>query len=181
MLTKNVLVPIAGGIEEIEAVTIIDILRRAKVSVRVCTIEDREITGAHGIKIVADSEFVDEVLNDYDAIVLPGGTEGAQRFFAHGALGDAIKNFVKDGNLVAAICASPAIVLAGLGILNNKKATCYPAFKDRLSHYVDEKVVIDGNIVTSQGPATALPFALRLVEILVDKKTADSIKEGVLA
>jgi 4-methyl-5(b-hydroxyethyl)-thiazole monophosphate biosynthesis len=180
MLTKNVLVPIANGIEELEAVTIIDVLRRGGLSVRVSTIEEREITGANGIKIVADSDFIDEALDDYDAIVLPGGTEGAEYFFAFAPLGSAIKRFVKEGRLVGAICASPAIVLAGLNVLDDKKATAYPSFKQMVKNYVDEKVVVDNNIITSQGPGTAFPFAFKLVEIMAGIKIANAVKAGML-
>lgn len=180
MLKKNVLVPIANGVEEIEAVTIIDVLRRAGLEVRVSSIEEREITGANGIKIVADSDFIDEVLGDYDAIVLPGGTEGAQRFLAFVALNDALKRFLKAGNLVGAICASPAVVLAGLGLLDGKKATAYPSFKHMIKNYVDERVVVDGNIITSQGPGTALAFALKIAEILVGEKQASAVRAGML-
>lgn len=181
MLTKNVLVPIANGIEEIEAVTIIDVLRRAGLSVRASSIEGREITGANGIKIVADSDFIDEVLDDYDAIILPGGTTGAEHFFAFPALDKALKQFAKNNNLVGAICASPAIVLAGFGLLDTKKATCYPAFKHLIKNYVDEKVVVDGTIITSQGPGTALLFALRVAEILAGPAIAQKVKAGMLA
>lgn len=181
MNKKNILVPIANGIEEVEAVTIIDVLRRAGISVRVSTIEEREITGANGIKLVADSDFIDEVLEDYDGIVLPGGTEGAKRFFAHAALLKAIKRFNQQGDLVAAICASPALVLSAIGLLDNKKATSYPSFKQKIPHFIDEKVVVDGHIVTSQGPGTALPFALKLAEILAGEKISREVKAGMLA
>jgi 4-methyl-5(b-hydroxyethyl)-thiazole monophosphate biosynthesis len=181
MLTKNVLVPIANGIEEIEVVTIIDVLRRGGLSVRVSSIEEREITGANGIKIVADSDFIDEALDDYDAIVLPGGTEGAEYFFAFAPLGNAIKRFVKEERLVGAICASPAIVLAGLNLLDDKKATSYPSFKHLIKNYIDEKVVVDKNIVTSQGPGTALLFALKLLEIMAGTGIYNKVKSGMLA
>jgi 4-methyl-5(b-hydroxyethyl)-thiazole monophosphate biosynthesis len=181
MNKKNVLVPIANGIEELEAVTIIDVLRRAGVSVRVSSIEDREIIAANGVKIVADSRFMDEVIEDYDALILPGGSEGAKRFFAYQSLIDALKRFHQKKMMIAAICASPAVVLAGIGLLDNKKATGYPSFRQKIPNYVDEKVVIDGNIITSQGPGTALPFALKLAQILVDEKTAKEVKSGMLA
>lgn len=181
MLSKNVLVPIANGNEEIEVITIVDILRRANVGVRVASIEDREITGANGIKIVADSDFVDEVVDDYDAIILPGGTEGAKRYVEHTSLTRALKEFHQKDLLVAAICASPALVLAPLGLLKDKKATCYPSFKDKIANYVDQPYVEDGNVVTSQGPGTAMAFALHLVKILASETTANQIKSGVLA
>ena len=178
---KNILVPVAHGIEEIEAVTIIDTLRRAGQAVRVTSIEEREIMGANGIKIVADSLYIDEVIEDYDAIILPGGTEGARLFAAHGPLVKALKIFAKSDKLVAAICASPALVLAHHGILDDKKATCYPSFKGELKNYVDQKVVEDGNVITSQGPATAISFALALAKKLAGQKVADEVKNGMLA
>jgi protein deglycase len=181
MIKKNILVPIANGVEELEAVSIIDVLRRSGLVVRVSTIEEREITGANGIKIVADSDFIDEVLDDYDAIVLPGGTEGAERLLAFAPLGKALKRFATNNNLVGAICASPAIVLAAYGLLDTKKATCYPSFKHLVQNYVDENVVVDGNIITSQGPGTALLFALRIAEILAGPKVASQVKAGMLA
>ncbi len=181
MFSKNVIVVIADGIEELEAVSIIDVLRRAQVGVRVSSIEDREITGANGIKIMADSIYVDEAIEDYDGIILPGGTNGARLFAAYSPLLKDIKDFVKDNKLVAAICASPALVLAKTGILDNKNATCYPQFKDKLAKFVDEKVVEDGNIITSQGPGTALAFALRLAHKLAGEKVALEVKTGMLA
>lgn len=181
MLNKNILLPIANGIEEIEAVTIIDILRRAQVSVRVSSIEGRQITGANGIKLVADSDFIDEAIEDYDAIILPGGTEGAKHFAEYSPLKEALIKFNKDKKLVAAICASPALVLAKFGLLDNKKATSYPSFKQHIKNYVNERVVIDGNIVTSQGPGTALGFSLKLAQILMGEKIAQEVAAGVLA
>jgi 4-methyl-5(b-hydroxyethyl)-thiazole monophosphate biosynthesis len=181
MLKKNVLIPIANGIEELEAVTIIDVLRRANLGVRVTSIEERTIIGANSIKIVADSDFIDEVIEDYDAIVLPGGTEGAKRFAAYKPLEDALKKLTKNQSIVAAICASPALVLAHLGILDHVKATSYPSFKHNIKNYVDEKVVVDGHIITSQGPGTALAFAFKLVDILVGEEVTQKVKKGMLA
>jgi protein deglycase len=181
MINKNILVTIANGIEELEAVTIIDVLRRASLVVRVTSIQDREITGANGIKIVADSIFMDEIIEDYDAIVLPGGTDGAKKFAAHAPLCDAIKKFHSNNNLVAAICASPALVLSKIGILDDKKATCYPALKEHIRNYVDQEVVQDKNIITSQGPGTALKFSFQLVKILAGEQIANDVKNGMLA
>ena len=181
MFNKNVMVVIADGIEELEAVSIIDVLRRAQVGVRVSSVEDREITGANSIKIMADSIYADEAIEDYDGIILPGGTNGARLFAAYSPLLKDIKDFVKDKKLVAAICASPALVLAKSGILDNKKATCYPQFKDKIPNFVDEKVVEDGNIITSQGPGTALAFALKLAQRLAGEKIALEVQTGMLA
>jgi 4-methyl-5(b-hydroxyethyl)-thiazole monophosphate biosynthesis len=181
MLNKNILVPIAHGIEELEFVTIVDVLRRAGINIRVSTIEDREIVAANKVKIVADSNFIDEALEDYDGIVLPGGTKGAERFHEYSPLGQALSHFMKNNELIGAICASPALVLAPLGLLDNKEATCYPAFKHKLKNYSQKPVVIDGTIITSQGPGTALLFALTLAEILAGKEAARDVKEAMLA
>lgn len=181
MHKKNVLVPVVNGIEEIEAVTIIDVLRRAGVGVRVSSIGEREVVSANGVKLVADSLFADEVLENFDGIILPGGTDGAKSFAAHAGVIKAIKDFNDQKLLVAAICASPGLALASAGILANKRATGYPSLKDKIPHYVDEPVVIDENIVTSQGPATALRFALKLAEILAGETVAREVKAGMLA
>lgn len=180
MQNTNVLIPLASGFEELEAVSIIDVLRRAKIGVRVSSIEEREVAGAHGLKILSDSLFQDEIVEDYDAIILPGGTEGAKRLFAYTPVATALMSFCSDNRIVAAICASPALVLAELGLLDKKKATCYPCFKAHLKHYVDKDVVVDENLITSQGPGTALNFAFKLVEILSDEKTAEEVKSGML-
>lgn len=176
MHSKKVLVPIANGTEELEAVTIIDVLRRAELAVRVASVETKEITGAHHIKIVADSLFEDETIDDYDAIILPGGTNGAKFFASYQPLIKALSHFIKQKNLVAAICASPALVLAQNGLLKDSSATCYPELKHMLTNYVDEKVVIANNIITSQGPATALEFSFALIEELANKNIAQKIK-----
>ncbi|HXW60429.1 MAG TPA: DJ-1 family glyoxalase III [Myxococcota bacterium] len=180
MFNINVLIPLAPGFEELEAVSIIDILRRAKIGVRISSIEERDVAGAHGIKIIADSDFADEVVEDYDAIVLPGGTEGAKRLYSYTPLKTALMSFASEGRVIAAICASPALVFAELGLLDKRRATCYPCFKSHLKDYVDEAVVVDQNIITSQGPGTAIAFSLKLVEILADLKIAQEIKEGML-
>lgn len=176
----NVILPVADGFEEIEAVSVIDILRRAKIGVRISSIGEREVVSAEGLKIIADSQFIDEVVQDYDAIILPGGTEGANRLHAFTPLVTALLNFNKDNSLIAAICASPALVLSPIGLLDNKKATCYPSFKDRIKHYVDSDVVQDDNIITSQGPGTAFSFALKIVEHFLGEKTVLDLKTGML-
>lgn len=180
MFNTNVLLPLASGFEELEAVSIIDILRRAHIGVRVSSIEEREVMGANGIKIVCDSMFPDEVIEDYDALVLPGGTEGAKRLFAYTPVATALMTFARENRIIASICASPALVFAELGLLDKKRATCYPAFKAHLKHYVDEAVVVDGNVITSQGPGTAAPFGFKLIEILKDKASAEEIQAAML-
>lgn len=180
MFAKNVLIPLAQGFEELEAVSIIDVLRRGKIGVRISSIEEREIIGAHGIKLIAESDFADEVVENYDAIVLPGGTEGAKRLYAYTPLATALMSFATEGRIIAAICASPALVLAELGLLEKTKATCYPCFKSHIKNFVDEKVVVDANIITSQGPGTAIAFALKLIELLSDKDNEQEVRGAML-
>ncbi len=180
MKKAQVLVAVANGTEELEAVTIIDILRRANIDVRVSSIQDRTISCALNTRLIADSELIDEVFDDYDALILPGGTEGAKNFAEYGLLIDELKKFLNEGKIVAAICASPALVLADHGLLEGKKATCYPAMKSHIKNYVDQPVVIEGSIITSQGPGTAIAFALTLVEILAGKVMLNEVKKGML-
>lgn len=180
MKKAQVLVAVANGTEELEAVTIIDILRRANIDVRVSSIMDRTISCALGTKLVADSELIDEVVDDYDAIILPGGTDGAKNFADCALLIEELKKFLAEGKLIAAICASPALVFGDHGLLDGKKGTCYPAMKSHIKNYVDQPVVIDGTIITSQGPGTAIVFAFTLVEILAGKAALSEVKKGML-
>ncbi|MCA9508458.1 MAG: DJ-1/PfpI family protein, partial [Myxococcales bacterium] len=166
MKQNNILVAVADGCEELETISIIDILRRADFGVRVCSIMDRQITCALGTKLIADSVFIDEEIDDYDAIVLPGGTNGAENFAQYTPLLEELNNFFNKKKIIAAICASPAIVFAKRGWLENKKATCYPALRDMLPHYVDKPVVVDANIITGQGPASAMEFAFAIAQHL---------------
>lgn len=179
-MKKNVLIPIASGVEEIEAVTAIDVLRRGDLWVRVCSIEERQITCAHGVKILADSNFMDETIEDYDAIVLPGGSKAADAFYSYAPLITALKTFQKQNKLIGAICASPAIVLAQHGFLDHIKATAYPSLKDYIKNYSSETVVYNDNIVTSQGPGTAIDFALKILEILAGKEKALTVAKAIL-
>lgn len=179
-MKQTVLVPIADGIEEIETICIIDVLRRGNLSVRVSSIEERQITGAWGIKLVADSVFLDEAIEDYDAIILPGGSKGAQCFSEYTPLINALKNFIKEKKLIGAICASPSVVFAKHGFLDNTNATCYPSLKGNIKKYQESKVVYDNNIITSQGPGTAIDFALKILDILANKDISLKVAKDIL-
>lgn len=182
-MPKRALIILAEGFEEIEATAPIDILRRAQVEVIVAGLNNKEICGAHGIKINADI-LLEEFRQDADALILPGGSPGAENLSKSKKVSELIKAMFKGNKIIAAICASPALVLEPTGILKNKKATCYPGMEKLFSQdvqFCQEAVVRDGNIITSRGPATALPFALAIVEALVDKTTADALGERVLA
>ncbi len=180
-MSKKVLVPVADGTEEMEAVTIIDCLRRADADVTVASVDRSQITASRGVRLVADAHISDCLRQTYDLIVLPGGLPGAEHLRDCADLAELLKQQARAGRLYAAICASPAVVLQHHGLLENHKATCYPAMASDIRNWQDKKVLLDGNCITSQGPATALPFALKLIEILFDKKKADEVASSMLA
>ena len=181
-MSKNVLVPIADGIEEIEAICIIDVLRRAGASVTVASVGQLQITASRSVKLVADKLIADCLDITYDLIALPGGLPGAEHLRDSKHLQTMLKQQAAQGRLYAAICASPAVVLLHHGLLENRKATCHPALADKLQNAdnIDANVVVDGNVITSRGPGTALKFALKLVELLYDKQKADMVAEPML-
>ena len=162
---------LADGFEEIEALAFVDILRRADIAVKTVSTDNSDtVTGAHRISIVPDIKISD--INEIgDGIILPGGLPGTYNLRDN-------KNVIK---LVGAICAAPS-VLGGLGLLKNKKATCYPSFENYLIEavYTEEKVVVDDNVITSRGAGTAHDFALKLVEIIKGKEIADKLRSSML-
>lgn len=180
--TPKAIVVLAEGFEEIEAVAPIDVLRRAGVDVVIAGLDGKIIKGAHGISIAADIEFSDA--RDADALILPGGLPGAENLAASEAVRNAICAMSKGGGVVAAICASPAYVLAPTGILNGKRAACYPGCEERFDAdvtFVDDRVVRDGNVITSRGPGTAIEFSLKIVEALTGKEKADELRAKMLS
>lgn len=182
-MTMRALIGIADGVEDIECVTLIDVLRRAEVEVVVASVEGRRmITCARGTRLTGDTMLVDVLAQDFDLIVLPGGMPGAQRLAEHEPLAERVREQAKAGKLFAAICAAPALALQQFGVLKQRRMTCYPAFSDRLSGctFVDQPVVVDGNCITSQGPGTAMEFALTLVEQLVGKAKRKEVAEAML-
>ena len=136
---------------------------------------------AHGVNIEADIMFDDGDFSDADLLFLPGGMPGASNLFAHKGVCKAVVDQFTAGRKVAAICASPAVVLAPLGILDGKRATCYPGFEQALAkaEYTGDLVTVDGTVTTGEGPAAAFPFAYELLAQLKDKQTADQIAEGM--
>lgn len=180
-MSKKVLVAVADGTEELEAVTIIDVLRRAKADVTVASVDAQQVTASRGVQLVADALISDCVGNTYDLIALPGGMPGAEHLRGSKELIDMLKTQAASGRLYAAICASPAVALKPHGLLKDKKATCYPSLLSELDNPEQEKVVVDGNCITSQGPATALEFALKLVELLFDKQKSREVAKAMLA
>ena len=179
---KKVLIVLAEGFEEIEALAPVDIFRRSGLDVTIAGIGGTQIKGSRNVVINADI-----LLADYDAvpdaIVFPGGAGGAENLASSSRVKDLIRSVNSKGNIIAAICASPAVVLAPTGILDGKKATCYPGMEEHFPpevKAVEENVVEDGNVITSKGPATAIQFALKIVERLLGKDTAESVGKAVL-
>jgi protein deglycase len=180
-MPKKVLVPIADGIEEIEAVCIIDTLRRAGADVCVASVSGKlQVTASRGVQIVADTLISECTGTAYDIVVLPGGGKGAENLKDCKELIEILKNQKQLGGLYGAICASPAVVLEHHGLIGNRKATCYPSFASKLQNYADSHVVVDGNLVTSQGPGTAIELALKLVELLFDKAKSAEVAKAML-
>ncbi|MCD5406763.1 MAG: DJ-1/PfpI family protein [Desulfotomaculum sp.] len=173
---------LASGFEELEAVTVIDILRRAEIKVITVSISNqKEVEGAHEIKIIADQCIDDLDESAIKMIVLPGGLPGSFNLKESKKLSEIIKNAHNNQKYIAAICAAP-LVLGSIGLLDKKKATCYPGFEKYLTGATTtgEKFVVDGNIITAKGPGAASGFALKLVEILKDKATAEKLRQGML-
>jgi protein deglycase len=174
---KRVLVPLAEGFEELEAVTVIDILRRAGVEVVVASLGESPVTGSHGIRVSADTPLAALAGQDFDMIALPGGMPGAENLKQDARIAGIAKRLHAKGRPVAAICAAP-MVLAAAGLLDGRRATSYPGFlKDAAKTSVtNEAVVVDGGIITSRGPGTALDFALQLVETLEGRAARQAIE-----
>ena len=182
--SKKVLVPIANGTEEIEAVCIIDVLRRAGASVTVASVDTLQVTASRGVKLVADRLIADCVNETYDLIALPGGMPGAEHLRDSKDLEKLLKVQQQPGRFYAAICASPAVVLHHHGLLGQHRATCHPSFIHQLENTdaVEMRVVADGACITSRGPGTAIEFALKLAELLYDEQKAKEIaKQMVVA
>jgi len=180
---KKVYVFLANGFEDVEALIPVDVLRRGGLDVvTVSADEDSQlVTSAHGVPMLADAVVADCDFSDADLLLLPGGMPGASNLYEHQGVCDAVYAQHEAGRKVAAICAAPAVVLAQLGILNGRRATCYPGFEQLLTkaQYTGDLVTVDGNITTGEGPAAAFPFAYELLEQLTDKQTADQVAEGM--
>jgi len=181
-MAANVLVPIADGSEEIEAVCIIDVLRRAGASVTVASVGALQITASRGVRIVADKSIADCMGTVYDLIALPGGMPGAEHLRDSNELIDLLKAQKREGRFYAAICASPAVVLQHHGLLDSIRATCHPFFVDKITNRdaVESRVVVDGSCITSRGAGTAIEFGLKLVEVLMGKDKAEEVAEPMV-
>ena len=179
---KTIFVFLAEGFEEIEALTPIDILRRAGLTVEtVSVMEEKAVVGAHGVPVVADKMFADIRLEDAEMLLLPGGMPGATNLDAHQGLSDMIMAFASEGKALAAICAAP-LVFGNRGLLQGKKATCYPGFESYLigAEYTAALVEIDGNFITAKGPGAAMDFAFAIVEKYCGIEKVNELKSGMM-
>lgn len=178
-----VYVHLAEGFEEVEALTIVDLLRRAKIEVQTVSVTgNKKVMGTHNIPVEADILYEEANYQECEMIVLPGGLPGSTNLQAHEGLTAHIKCFAADENKkVAAICAAP-MAFGSCGILEGKKATIYPGMEKHLTgaQPTGEGVTVDGRIITGMGPAWAMEFALALIEQLRDRKTADDVASGLL-
>ena len=180
MFMKKILVAIAPGFEEIETITIVDILRRAGARVTLGATVEGVLKGSRGIKIEPD-ELLDTVLEkDFDLICLPGGQPGTDNLKNDERIEKILKRMQREDKYIAAICAAPT-VLQKAGILKDKSITCHPSIKSHFDSYIKDRVVVDGKVITSQSPGTAMEFSFKLVEILFGSERLKKVNNGVLA
>lgn len=173
---------VANGSEEIETLTVVDVLRRAGVCCQTVSITGtKEVEMSHGVKMECDLTIEDADLSDADMLLLPGGLPGATNLNDHEGVRAAIMKQAEAGKKYGAICAAP-LVLGGLGLLKGKKATCYPGFEDQMTgaEYTADVYTIDGNVITGCGPSATLPYAYAILEMLGEKEKADALREGMM-
>ncbi len=172
---------LAKGFEEVEAVAVIDVLRRAEVEVTIAGLNEGFVESVRGVKIIPDASIDTVKAEDFDIVILPGGIPGADNLNKDERVRRLLVEFSTKGKLTGAICAAP-YVLANAGILEGKTVTSYPTYKDKLGNvrYTEDKVAVDGNVLTSRGPATAICFGLAIVERLLGKDKAEELKKAML-
>jgi len=177
----KILMPMAEGFEEIEALTVVDILRRADIEVVLAGLKPGSVAGAHNISIIPDTTIDAVLAGDFDMIVLPGGQPGSDNLNADPRIHALLAEFAASEKLIGAICAAP-IVLASAGLLSGKKATCYPSYSDQLQGgiYEESPVVTDGSIMTSRGPGTAVNFGMEIAGRLAGGQVAEAIAKSML-
>jgi DJ-1 family protein len=181
MIKKAVLF-LADGFEEMEALTPVDVLRRAGVEVTVAGISGKSATGAHGVTVQADIAL-SELTGNFDLLIFPGGMPGSKNLGESAKAKELAIKHAGAGKLIAAICAAPVFTLGAWGILDGKTATCYPGMDNLLPagvKFSPDRVVVDGNVITSRGPGTATEFSLALVEKLVDKAMVQSLSNDMV-
>ena len=189
-MAKKVLVFLAEGFEEVEAITPVDYLRRAGIEVVTLSLgASQEVNGSHGIAVKANVLFRDCTLTaaGWDAVFCPGGMPGAANIAARAEAGSFIREMAEEGKLIAAICAAPAVILAPLGLLAGKRYTCFPGMEkevssalNRAAQWTEDRVVRDGNILTGRAAGTAGEFAVAIIGALLSEKEGRAIAEKVL-
>ncbi len=177
----KVVVLLAEGFEEVEAMAIVDVLRRAKIEVAMAGLHAGPVSSARKVRVLPDTEIDSITADEFDMLVLPGGQPGSDNLNADPRVKTLVRSFAEKGKLTGAICAAPT-VLASAGVLEGKRATSYPTYRDRMGPaiYEENTVVEDGNILTSRGPGTALCFGLALVRRLAGKEQAEKVREAML-
>ncbi len=178
----RVLVPLAHGFEDLEAVTLVDLLRRAGFDVVTAGLEPGLVSGSRGTRVQPDATLDEALAMDYDLIALPGGLPGAEHLRDDPRVQKLLRDMAAAGRLTAAICAAP-IALAAAGLLDGRRATAYPGVLDSLdlphTRQRGDAVVVDGKVVTSRGPGTAMDFALTLIELLAGRDKRDQVEAGL--
>lgn len=172
----------ADGCEEIEGLAVVDILRRAKMEINTISINKTDkVTGSHNITFLTDAIFEDVNFGELEGIILPGGMPGTLNLGKHEGVVSLVKEFAAAGKLVCAICAAPS-VLGAAGVLQGKKATCFPGFEEKLTgaNCLTDNVVTDGNIITSRGMGTVIDFGLAIVSYLKGPSAADDVKSHIV-
>ena len=177
----NVLVPLAQGCEELEAVTIIDLLRRAEINVVTAGLDSNPVTASRNTVLIPDTDLDTALKDDYDMVVLPGGLPGSDHLDNDARVKELLTKMADSEKFTAAICAAPK-VLSSAGLLKDKKATCYPTVleSNNETDITGEAVVIDGKVITSRGPGTAMDFALSLIKVLAGKEKRDDVEKGLV-
>ncbi|MDM8565711.1 DJ-1/PfpI family protein [Candidatus Halobeggiatoa sp. HSG11] len=177
----TVLIPLAQGCEELEAVTIIDLLRRANITVITAGLDAEPVTASRGVVLIPDTTLDKAIRQEFDMVVLPGGLPGSDHLNNDSRIQTLLKKMQQQGKYTAAICAAPK-VLASAGLLNGKSATCYPGALETTPdiNLIDKPIVKDGQVITSRGPGTAMDFTLELIEILVGRETRNKVEAGLV-
>ncbi len=179
----NVLVPLAQGCEELEAITVVDLLRRAGVDVVTAGLDDQPVRASRGVVLMPDTTLDEALQRDFDMVVLPGGGPGAENLDKDVRIRELLQTMSSSGKYTAAICAAPK-VLANAGLLEGKEATSYPGVLDKMDLagvvVKDVPVVTDGKVITSRGPGTAMDFTLELIEKLVGTEKRDEVEAALV-
>ena len=180
---STVLVPLAQGCEELEAITVVDLLRRADIEVVTAGLDDQPVTASRGTKLLPDTSLDEALEREYDMVVLPGGLPGAEHLANDARLMRRLEEMAASGRYVCAICAAPA-ALAKAGLLEGKRATSYPGILDNMDMpnvtYTGAAVEVDGNVITSRGPGTAMDFALQLIEVLEGAEARQTVDQALV-